>query len=159
MMNVILFFIAMMLLPLLAPAQQPTENSKRMAAKGLWPFRFNRTDKLGRYQGLWKVAGPDDNSIIRKGRFRHGREVGTWRYYYYPTGNLYMVEKRKRKQEHIQVQYFHENGALARSGHARVDETVLDIRYYWYGTWKVYNEQGAYSHSEYFEKGNLMVLD
>jgi antitoxin component YwqK of YwqJK toxin-antitoxin module len=159
MMNKLFLFLAIMLLPLLAAAQQATEISKYKTAKGIWPFRINRTDKLGRYHGLWKVAGPDDKSILRRGRFRHGKEVGTWRYYYYPSGNLYMVEKRKRKQDYIQVQHFHENGALARYGQARVDETALDIRYYWYGTWKVFDEKGAYSHSEYFEKGNLMVLD
>lgn len=154
------FFIAFVILLLSFPgaAQQVPETPKRDIEKGIWPFRINRMDRLGRYHGKWKLTGPDDKTIIRKGRFRHGREVGTWRYFYYPSGSLYMVEKRKRKQDYFLVQCYHENGALAREGKARVDETVLDIRYYWFGNWKVYNERGEYSYNEYYEKGNLIVF-
>ncbi|WP_237586917.1 toxin-antitoxin system YwqK family antitoxin [Pontibacter russatus] len=153
---VLALFIA--LLPYGADAQQTRQKVSEKTAKGIWPFRINRMDKLGRYHGMWKLKGPDGETLIRKGRFRHGREVGTWRYFYYPSGRLYMLERHLRRQDFMTVQCFHENGALAREGQARVDETERDIRYYWFGSWKVYDERGEYSHSEYYEKGNLIVF-
>ncbi|GAB3195711.1 hypothetical protein ABID22_001582 [Pontibacter aydingkolensis] len=51
--------------------------------------------------GRWKIYLGDDNIVIRNGRFRHGNEMGAWRYYY-PSGLGYMREKYKRNSELIQ---------------------------------------------------------
>ena len=150
--------LAFIFLPLLAEAQLVAQAPKESYSRGIWPFRINRIDSDGKFHGMWKIQGPNDETIIRKGRFRHGREVGTWRYYYYPSGNLYMVEKHKRKLEYIPVKRYHENGTLEKEGQVRVEDTPEKIRYFWFGEWKVYDETGNFSHTEYYVNGNQVVL-
>lgn len=152
----ILFSFA--LLPFLAEAQLIAKVPDSDYQKGFWPFRINRYDNSGRCYGRWKVKGLDDKTVIRKGRFRHGKERGTWRYYY-PSGKLFMVEKYKRKLDHIPVKRYHENGALAKEGQARVEDTNAKTRYFWFGKWKVNDEQGNYSHTEYYKNRHQVVLD
>ncbi len=93
--------------------------------------------------------------MIRNGRFRHGREVGTWKYYY-PDGTLYMIEKYSRHSPEVAVSRYHENGKLARTGKAvQVSTTTMD-HYYWTGPWQVYDKQGNYTHTELYENGHLI---
>ena len=150
--------IAFMLLPLLAEAQLLAKAPKKSYGRGIWPFRINRFDKEGKFHGMWKIRGSDDKTVIRKGRFRHGRVVGTWRYYYYPSGSLYMVEKHKRKLDYIPVKRYHESGALEKEGQVRVEDTPEKLRYFWFGEWKVYDEAGNFSHTEYYVNGNQVGL-
>ncbi|WP_237144202.1 toxin-antitoxin system YwqK family antitoxin [Pontibacter pamirensis] len=147
---------AFVLLPFLAEAQLIAKAPDGDYQKGNWPFRINRFDNSGRFHGRWKVLGLDDKTVIRKGRFRHGRERGTWRYYY-PSGKLYMVEKYKRRLDHILVKRYHENGALAKVGQARMEDTTEKTRYFWFGNWKVYDEQGNFSNNEYYENGHQVL--
>lgn len=145
MMKRCLYFMLLVSMALPVQAQQKP--------KGIWPFRINRFDREGRFQGRWKVRVGDNETLVWNGRFRHGREVGTWKYYY-PSGKRLMVEKRKRNQDYILVKRFHENGNLAKEGRARLVTTGNIIRYYWFGNWKVYDENGRFSHREYYENGN-----
>lgn len=141
--------LAFLFLPLFAEAQlliaKAPEGDYR---QGIWPFRINRFDNSNRFHGMWKIKGADGKTLLRKGRFKHGKEKGKWRYYY-PSGQLMMVERYKRKLDYIQVRRYHENGALAREGQAKVEETKQKTRYFWFGNWKVYDEQGNFSHMEY----------
>lgn len=149
---------AFVLLPLLAEAQLIARAPKESYGRGIWPFRINRFDGSGRFHGMWKIMGPDEKTLIRKGRFRHGREVGTWRYFYYPSGNLYMVERHKRRLDYIPVKRYHENGSLEKEGQARVEDTKEKIRYFWFGEWRVYDDRGNFSHTEYYVNGNRLLL-
>ncbi len=153
-----IMLLFLLLLPATAWAQQGEVYQKPKLKQGFWPFRVNRVDASGRYHGKWKALGPDDKTIARKGRFRHGKEVGTWRYYYYPSGELYMVERHKRHKAALEVKRYHENGALAKEGQAAVLETEENIRYFWYGTWKVYDTEGNFSHNEYYVNGKKLLL-
>ncbi|WP_242928909.1 hypothetical protein [Pontibacter vulgaris] len=117
-------------------------------------FGTNRLDKQGRNHGRWKIYIGD--VMVRNGRFRHGREVGKWRYYHM-NGNLFMEEKYKRKLNYIPVTRYHENGNLARTGQARRIESGNIIKYFWFGEWQVYNSAGEYSHTELYENGNLVI--
>lgn len=142
-----LIIFMFLLLPLLGQARQ--------YQKGIWPFRINRFDKEGLYHGRWKVYIQNDKVLVRNGRFRHGREVGKWRYYY-PTGKLMMVERYRRNMDYIQVTRYREDGTVEKVGQAKRVEDDKKVRYYWFGGWKVYGPDGAYSHTEYYEKGNMM---
>ncbi|GAB3531375.1 hypothetical protein GCM10027443_13480 [Pontibacter brevis] len=140
-------FVIFLLLPLLGQAK---ENPK-----GTWPFRSNQFDKQGRYHGRWKVYINDGKSLIRNGRFKHGREIGKWRYYY-PGGQLMMTERYRRNLDYINVKRYREDGTLEKTGRAKRVEDDRKVQYFWFGEWKVYAANGAYSHSAYYEKGNLM---
>ncbi len=144
-----LYLLLLLYLPLSTQAQQQP--------KGIWPFRTNQLDKEGKYHGRWKIGADDNKTLLRNGRFRHGREVGTWKYYY-PSGKLMMVERRKRNHNYIQVMRYHENGELARVGQARLVTAGNIARYYWFGDWKVYDINGKFSHREYYENGKPVVF-
>ncbi|MFT2007632.1 toxin-antitoxin system YwqK family antitoxin [Pontibacter sp. 13R65] len=135
-----------MLYPLFVAAEAP---EKADQDKGFLFFKINRFDKEGQFHGRWKVYHEEDGYLIRKGRFRHGREVGKWKYYY-PDGTTYMVERWKPRKGEILVKRYNENGTLNREGKARLDTTGERLRFYWFGDWKVYNENGQYSHTEKF---------
>ncbi|RAU83328.1 toxin-antitoxin system YwqK family antitoxin [Pontibacter arcticus] len=134
-----------------------SDKAVKSPAKGIWPFRYNKLDKQGNYHGRWKLYGPDEKTLIRNGRFRHGAEIGKWRYYYL-SGQLMMLEYHNRKRADFTVKRYHKNGALEKQGQARwVDEGKL-IRYYWFGLWDIFNEQGQLTHQEYYEKGKQVEL-
>lgn len=118
------------------------------------PFMVNGFDKNKEYHGRWKIYINNDKDLIRNGRFKHGKEAGTWRYYY-PEGGLYIKEKYKRNSPVVLVWRYHKNGKLAKSGTARIyrDETMA--HYYWEGVWQVYDEQGNFTHTVTYVKGNL----
>lgn len=151
-MRIALTLLLTIVIPYLAHAQY---KAKTDPAKGFLWFKINRFDKEGERHGRWKVYFGEDNTIIRNGRFRHGNEVGTWRYYY-PDGTRYMKEKYSRNSEVIRVTKYHENGKLARKGVARLIKTATLDKYFWFGEWKVYDNNGDYSHTEVYEKGNLI---
>jgi antitoxin component YwqK of YwqJK toxin-antitoxin module len=127
------------------------------ARKGFWPFKINRYDREGRHHGRWKVYLPDNTTLIRDGRYKHGKERGTWRYYA-ADGKLRKKEFHKPKADRFLVKIYHDNGQLEKQGWARVVETEELIHYYWFGAWQVYDRQGRFSHTEYYVKGNEISL-
>ncbi|WP_187260854.1 toxin-antitoxin system YwqK family antitoxin [Pontibacter beigongshangensis] len=136
--------LLILLWPLMAAAATPEKGDQK---QGFLFFRINRFDKEGRFHGRWKVHHEEEGYLIRKGRFRHGREVGKWKYFY-PDGTTFMEEKWKRGKGEIRVKRYYENGELKRKGKARLDTAGEQVRFYWFGDWKVYNEQGQYTHTE-----------
>lgn len=134
-----------------------TASAQKAERKGIWPFTVNRSDKEGRHHGRWKLYLSDNRTLLRNGRFAHGKEVGKWKYYY-PSGRLRKIEYHKRGQTEFQVKFFHENGALEKQGMARVLESERVIRYFWFGSWQVYDRAGNLTHTEYYEQGKEMNL-
>ncbi|MBC5991574.1 toxin-antitoxin system YwqK family antitoxin [Pontibacter cellulosilyticus] len=151
-MRVIVIIIALAILPLAGQAQKVV--TTKPVKHFLW-FKINKFDKEGRMHGRWKVFFGKDDTVIRNGRFRHGNEVGNWKYYY-PDGTRYMKEKYRRNSEVLQVTKYHENGKLARKGEARLIKTSTMDRYFWFGDWEVYDTDGEFSHIEMYESGNLV---
>lgn len=151
-MRLLLLLSFLVVLPVFVTAQ---EVIKPVAPKGFLGFNINRTDKDGNYHGRWKVYFGEDNTVIRNGRFRHGHEVGTWRYFY-PDGTRYMKEKYSRNSEQVKVEKYHENGNLARKGVARVIKTSTMDRYFWFGDWEVFDTNGNFSHIEVYDRGILI---
>ncbi|WP_157593650.1 toxin-antitoxin system YwqK family antitoxin [Pontibacter actiniarum] len=139
-----------------AVAQQQESSLPRKETKRVFLFfRINKFDEEGRYHGRWKVYFGDDGQVIRNGRFRHGVEVGKWKYYY-TDGTRSMKEKYNRHDNTIKVKKYHENGKLARVGQARIIRTPAETRYFWFGEWQVYDQQGQYSHTETYQSGKLI---
>lgn len=131
--------------------------AQTLTDKGIWPFTVNRFDKEGRHHGSWKLYLSDNKTLLRKGRFKHGQERGKWKYYY-PSGRIRKIEYHKPNTKEFLVKLFHDNGELEKQGMARVMETERVIRYYWFGTWQVYNRAGQLTHTEYYENGNEVKL-
>ncbi|MDX5421426.1 MAG: hypothetical protein LPK07_15930 [Hymenobacteraceae bacterium] len=151
-----LCLLLLLLLPVIAISQNQEKGpQKNEQQRGFLFFRINRLDKEGKYHGRWKIFFGEDEQVIRNGRFRHGVEVGKWKYYY-PDGTRYMVEKYNRRDNTIQIRKYHENGELARKGQARIIRTPTRDRYFWYGEWEVYDNEGNYSHKETYQSGNLI---
>ncbi|MBB6610374.1 hypothetical protein H7F15_04930 [Pontibacter sp. Tf4] len=153
-----IFCLLLLILPVLAQAQQKdkTEQAEKFKLKRWYlPFQVNAFDRQQEYHGRWKLYTVDGKGLVRNGRFRHGHEVGTWRYYY-PNGKLFMKEKYMRNSPVIKVWRYYENGKLAKAGPAKYYNTATIAHYYWEGEWQVYDEQGNYSHTETYIKGNLL---
>lgn len=152
----LLFASLMLLLPFYLQAQALTDKSAPVKVKKWYHlFRTNAFDKDGAFHGRWKIYINNDQDLVRNGRFSHGKEVGTWRYYY-PGGGLYMLEKHKRRSDAIKITKYHENGKLARIGQARMISTDKEVHYYYEGVWQVYDVQGNFTHTETYLKGNLL---
>lgn len=151
-MRIILLLLFILLLPFGAKSQQVVTPKP---VKGFLWFKINKYDKEGNMHGRWKVFFGKDNTVIRNGRFRHGHEAGTWKYYY-PDGTRYMREKYSRNSEIIKVTKYHENGEIARRGEARLIKTSTLDKYFWFGEWEVYDENGNFSHIEVYKDGNLI---
>ncbi len=149
-------FIILLLLLFSANVQSQTKDKSAVYIKKWYqPFKTNAFDKEGEYHGRWKIYINNEQDLIRNGRFRHGKEVGTWRYYY-PGGGLYMIEKYKRGSDNILIRKYHENGQLGRTGQARIIRTPKETHYYWDGLWQVYDEKGKFTHTETYVKGKLL---
>jgi antitoxin component YwqK of YwqJK toxin-antitoxin module len=134
-----------------------TAQAQTVHKRGIWPFTVNHFDKEGRHHGRWKLYLSDNKTLLRNGRFKHGEERGKWKYYY-PNGGIRKIEYHKPHTKEFLVKFFHDNGEVEKQGMARVVETERVIRYYWFGTWQVYNRAGQLTHTEYYENGNEMNL-
>jgi antitoxin component YwqK of YwqJK toxin-antitoxin module len=117
-------------------------------------FKTNCVDRDGKFHGKWKIylGEGKDKKLIRNGRFKHGKEVGKWTYYY-PDGRIYFREKHKRWQNEFFMQRYHENGSLMREGKAIMISTSTGVNYFWFGDWKVYDEKGKYIYTEVYRNG------
>ncbi|WP_266205598.1 toxin-antitoxin system YwqK family antitoxin [Pontibacter kalidii] len=150
-----LYLLILLFLPLAATGQEKDVKIYKPRKQGILFWKINRFDQQDRFHGRWKIYLGDDRIVIRNGRFRHGTEVGKWKYYY-PSGTCYMIEKYNRRNNIIEVQKFHENGNLARQGTARFIRSSLKDHYFWFGEWQVFDEQGIYSHTETYRSGHLV---
>ena len=115
-------------------------SSAHHGPRGFW--RPNRFDRQGREQGRWRTY----YDLARRqpftaGRFRHGRPVGTYRYYA-ATGALDHSERYGRAGFCV-VTYWHPGGQVARRGPAQwaTGPGVLP-RFYWFGPWVSFSEKG-----------------
>lgn len=152
---ILLLALVLFLVPIDGFSQEGGAQKNKIRKPGFLFWKYNRFDKQDRYHGRWKIYLGDDKTLIRNGRFRHGVEVGRWKYYY-PDGTLYMLEKYNRRNNIIEVQKFHENGNLARKGTARIIHSTFKDHYYWFGDWQVFDKDGAFSHIETYKSGHLV---
>ena len=121
--------------------------------RGFW--RPNRFDRDGKAQGRWRTYYDSaDAQPFTTGRYRHGRPVRTFRYYA-PTGRLDYSEQYRR-QGFCEVTYWHPGGQVARSGHAQwVTGNGQAPRFYWFGPWTNYAENGQVAGIQTYTNGTL----
>lgn len=99
---------------------------------------YNKVDKKGLKQGWWYSYWDDDKKeISSKSYYKDGRETKMSKNYY-PSGHKQV--KFNYNKNRIRVKYYNEKGVLAMKGWAKMEYTAKDIRYYWEGKWKFYNE-------------------
>ncbi|WP_310393009.1 hypothetical protein [Hymenobacter sp.] len=135
--------------------------------RGFW--KPNRYDRNGLARGRWRThydsAGQQP---FTAGQYRHGRPVRTFRYYA-PTGALDRSERYGRAG-FCEVTYWYPNGQVARRGNAQWVTGAKGARFYWFGPWTSYAEDGqttaiqtytdgTISRAETYEKGKLTQVE
>ena len=119
-------------------------------------FGKNNLNKNKEHIGRWNYKEDKENpdQITSKGRFKNGKQVKKWKYFY-PNGQLYLVEKYDSKKDFrtLNATYYHKNGMIARTGQAVQENTAEKIHYYWIGDWKYFNEDGTLRKTVVYDKG------
>jgi antitoxin component YwqK of YwqJK toxin-antitoxin module len=121
--------------------------------------RTNGYDSAHRRHGWWVTCYDTAcKQPATKGRFRHGRESGRWRYYN-TDRNLVKQELYRKRGKIMHVKMYHEDGSVACRGQAKLLPTSDGLHYYWSGPWLYYNEQGKHTLTEYYEFGRVVRAD
>jgi antitoxin component YwqK of YwqJK toxin-antitoxin module len=115
----------------------------RLAAGSL-PLGFsarNRYDRHDQPKGRWRTFYDAANKQpYTVGRYRHGRPVHTFNYYD-PTGTLAKSERYGR-DGYCDVTDWYPSGKAARRGKAQWVTSGKQARFYWFGPWVSFTEQG-----------------
>lgn len=116
----------------------------------------NKEDRKNRRHGYWEFYHDDANTIVaNKGTFKHGKQVKAW-YYYDADGHIEKMEEKKWLSRKTKTTMYHKNGAVHKTGYARTRKTKEYIEYYWFGTWKCYDENGIKLSDEVYKNGELV---
>ena len=122
--------------------------------RGFW--HANRLDRHGDPQGRWHVYYDSAQARpLTRGRYRHGRAVGRWRYYA-PVGGL-VRQERYHRHGFSDITYYHANGLVARRGQARVADEPDGLHFYWFGEWLSYSDTGTLQKVEIYQSGRLVA--
>ncbi|WP_210514513.1 toxin-antitoxin system YwqK family antitoxin [Hymenobacter terricola] len=123
--------------------------------RGFW--KPNRFDHHGREQGRWRTYYDSANTHkqpFTAGRYRHGRPVRTF-LYYAPTGKLDHSERYGRDGL-CEVTYWYPGGQVARRGGAQwVTGRNQVPRFFWFGPWTSYTENGQTTGIQTYTDGTL----
>lgn len=107
--------------------------------RGFW--KPNRSDRHGLAKGRWRTYyDANKRELFTTGQYRHGRPVRTFNYYS-PTGALDHSEVYG-KEGFCEVTYWHPSGKVARKGKAQWVTGAKGARFYWFGPWTTYAEDG-----------------
>ncbi|MBT2556883.1 hypothetical protein J7E24_03745 [Hymenobacter sp. ISL-91] len=118
---------------------------------GFWSR--NRFDQQEQRHGPWRTYLDAQQHLLNKGRYRHGREAGRWRYFS-PGGLPERTERfHRRPAGLITLTVYHPNGQIARRGKARYQSTATTERFFWFGEWRCYDETGHPLPSEFYVNG------
>ncbi|TGE09283.1 hypothetical protein EU556_00150 [Hymenobacter fodinae] len=117
----------------------------------------NRYDAKGQRHGYWQeYFDAAEMHVANRGRYRHGRPVGLWRYYT-PAQQLERKERYLRiPAGQLSITYYHPNGQIARQGRAQYVLRPDGAQFYWFGEWKRYSAIGRAEASEYYVNGQLL---
>ena len=120
--------------------------------RGFW--KPNRYDRNSLSKGRWRTYyDADSKQPFTTGKYRHGRPVGTFRYFA-PTGNLDHSE-RYGQDGMCEVTYWHSSGKVARRGNAQWVTGKKGARFYWYGPWTSYDENGQITSIQTYTDGTI----
>jgi antitoxin component YwqK of YwqJK toxin-antitoxin module len=122
-------------------------------ARGFW--NPNRSDRHGLARGRWRTYHDDANQhLFTSGQYRHGRPVRTFRYLS-PTGVLEKSEVYGR-DGFCEVTYWYPDGKVARRGKAQwVTGKGQTPRFYWYGPWTSYAQDGQITAVQTYTDGTI----
>lgn len=116
--------------------------------------RLNGYDRHDHAQGRWRTHyDAAQTQPYTAGRYRHGRPVRTFRYYA-PAGALDHSEQYGRAG-FCEVTYWHPGGQVARQGKAQWVTGPEGSRFYWFGPWTSYAENGQITAVQTYAAGNL----
>ena len=127
--------------------------TKHYGPRGFW--KPNRYDRNGLAKGRWRTFYDDaKQQPFTAGRYRHGRPVRTFDYYA-PTGALDHSEKYGRDGL-CEVTYWYSGGKVARRGAAQwVTGKGKTPRFFWYGPWTSYAEDGQTTAVQTYTNGTI----
>lgn len=78
---------------------------------------INQLDDAGERHGTWQKKFPNSDQLRYKGQFKHGKEIGTFKFYCEDCGSQPMVIKKfSSKKNQADVQYFTKSGKLVSEG-------------------------------------------
>ena len=120
---------------------------------GFWSR--NRFDRSGDHRhGPWRgYLDAQEEHLLSKGRFRHGRQVGRWQYFS-PTGQRERTERFHRHPAGlVTLTMYHPNSRVAKRGQARYVSTAAEEHFFWFGKWRCYTETGRELPAEYYLNG------
>ena len=122
---------------------------------GSLPLGFdkrNRYDRRDRPQGRWRTFYDSARTQpYTSGRYRHGRPVRTFKYYD-ATGVLSKSEQYGR-EGYCVVTDWYASGKPARRGQAQWVTGGKGARFYWFGPWASFTEQGDTTSLDFYGDG------
>jgi len=97
---------------------------------------INQLDDAGERHGTWQKKFPNSDQLRYKGQFKHGKEIGTFKFYCEDCGSQPMVIKKfLSKKNQADVQYFTKSGKLVSEGKMAGKHRM--------GEWVYYHEKTA----------------
>lgn len=97
---------------------------------------INQLDDAGERHGTWLKKFPKSDQLRYKGQFKHGKEIGTFKFYCEDCGSQPMVIKKfSSKKNQADVQYFTKSGKLVSEGKMAGKHRM--------GEWLYYHEKTA----------------
>ncbi|ALJ00828.1 toxin-antitoxin system YwqK family antitoxin [Rufibacter tibetensis] len=124
-----------------------------------WPWQWNKTDKDGNRKGKWRsFYDHKPAQLMYKGRYRKGREHGTWKTYS-DNGMLERLEIYDPKNKRIRTTFYHPNGKVSHEGMAFLFEEKSLLMYKWHGDWNYYDSTGTWRGWKSFNRGKALSAE
>lgn len=119
--------------------------------------KLNRLNKQGHRTGKW-ITYIDDAKKIKsfEGKFRNGITKGKCYFY---TNNGVLERREINRFKKMKTTFYYPNGKVKLKGNARIENTLEEIHYYFYGKWTTYNDSGALVKYQYYENGKLIKTE
>ncbi len=116
------------------------------------PNSFNAE---GKHHGQWIYYYDRGNGIVQsRGKFLNGVPTGRWELYHLDGSVEAKIRYHKNK---ARERRYHPDGTPDKKGWSKL---ILDdpeeIRYYWDGRWKMYNDKGKIERVLLFRKGEMV---
>ena len=110
-----------------------------------------RLDRQGQRHGRNATYYDEAHTqLFTRGRYRHGRPVGCWRYYA-QAGELQRQERYRLGLS--EIAYYYPTGRVARRGRARTVDEPHGAHFYWFGEWQYFSPAGALDSVQVYEVG------
>lgn len=139
-------------LVLLCGACASSRDTTAHGPRGFW--KPNRTDRKGLAKGRWRTYYDDaQKQPFTRGQYRHGRPVRTFQYFS-PTGAVDHSEVYGQ-DGYCEVTYWYPSGKVARQGKAQWVTGAKGARFYWFGPWTSYAEDGQKTSVQTYTDGTL----